>query len=1212
MLFLCLFVTLSVNSQVLEDYTLFSTQGTYIGERGIVKGGLAGSNTYIECGNDADIYSTIVAAGNTLLKDRVKVIGNISLSGTLSRLSQTYVSGIITENTPVGTITIPLKSFFYGTLNYTVANGQSLTLPPGSYNTLHAFSNATINLSSGTYNFREFKTEPDVDIIVDTTGGPVFINIKQNLSLADRNSILIDSQSNPLDVKIYAHQITPIRIGTDSRINACFSAPRTQLTITSRTIINGRIEAKLIILESDTTISYASIPDTDNDSIPDFIEEEIGTDPADAGDPAVFAKPDDWKNTPDQDQIVAYKLPFPFWQSELRPWDYTMMTIPAGSLATSYNPVITFIDTEKEAFPEIPMAANEELLGAYKIYGALNPGASLEMAFPFMPVPPRLIGTNTLNLAYYDESAGSWVKIPVSKTTDNAAFALLLEIQTEYYLTAMNNIILVKQDAPAGGSGRDRWENAVQTLTDALAIANPDDEIWVSAGIYVPTTGTDQTARFQIPANVTLLGGFRGYEMLPKYRDWEANPTILSGDIGVPEDYDDNCYTVIQGANNVILDGFTITRAVDLNLGGGLEGGIVMNGVTNMTVRNCRIDNNAHLHSGSGISIYNSTNCTVEDSSLYGNTAHYNSSSGAMLIVNSSGISITGVAFQTNLGGAGGCIYAHAASNLLVRNCLAAENYGLYSGGVALMSGNTATIQNCTFANNTAGISIGSLYCDTDTNTVEIRNSILRNYADATSYYPEIWPRGSAVTSTNSNIHRSNGSGADWDTFLGTDGGGNIDADPLFADITNTRGPDDIIKTMDDGLRIQGTNSPCYNTGTGTSSEDILGQTISHTPDMGAYWVTLSENPGYSVDFLDHEDNSWGFDKVAFDSGEPDPDLIYVNIPENGESVVNVVVQNPTGMYIRSSNTSVFQIQGASSNRLDLDRNVTRVALSGGTSTATHRSALLEVCNSADTVVRSLNVEVYDLVSIPEIYYYRLIDTGSPDTSTELLNPPGYAIQTELNKAFNQAVINTDAIVANQNMDVGYDVNLNGILDVYPGAISNPELDIYLAAPYQGTYKFCFVQSCRMNWRITSQANEGSTTMYVESTTYMDLNGTYPALAANGNTEDITIIDINPSGDGFVITLQSPLVNSYQANDVVFCGVGGFAYDPQIIVSYYRIFLILAHELLHSIGGFGDLNAPDNIMNYITESDCTKLRYRAQEFHYSVGTEEQWNQVPRE
>jgi hypothetical protein len=107
---------------------------------------------------------------------------------------------------------------------------------------------------------------------------------------------------------------------------------------------------------------------------------------------------------------------------------------------------------------------------------------------------------------------------------------------------------------------------------------------------------------------------------------------------------------------------------------------------------------------------------------------------------------------------------------------------------------------------------------------------------------PEIDGRdGTAIGQCN--VRGSGGSGAAWDTALGTDGGGNIDANPLFRDAANPAGNDGLWRTMDDGLWLL-EGSPCINAGTadGAPINDILGNPRDQVPDIGAYEHVLHPN----------------------------------------------------------------------------------------------------------------------------------------------------------------------------------------------------------------------------------------------------------------------------------------------------------------------------------------------------------------------------------
>ncbi|MFN8302443.1 MAG: T9SS type A sorting domain-containing protein [Saprospiraceae bacterium] len=126
-------------------------------------------------------------------------------------------------------------------------------------------------------------------------------------------------------------------------------------------------------------------------------------------------------------------------------------------------------------------------------------------------------------------------------------------------LLPAQNVIFVRSDADPDQANGYSWATAYPDLNDALSQAFYGDEIWVAGGVYHPTGGGNRMLSFTLSSGVKLYGGFSGTETSKQQRDWVAQPTILSGDIGAPGQADDNSYCILYAAqtdSTTTVDGF--------------------------------------------------------------------------------------------------------------------------------------------------------------------------------------------------------------------------------------------------------------------------------------------------------------------------------------------------------------------------------------------------------------------------------------------------------------------------------------------------------------------------------------------------------------------------------------------------------------------------------------------------------------------------------
>ncbi|HRJ14910.1 MAG TPA: putative metal-binding motif-containing protein, partial [Saprospiraceae bacterium] len=172
----------------------------------------------------------------------------------------------------------------------------------------------------------------------------------------------------------------------------------------------------------------------------------------------------------------------------------------------------------------------------------------------------------------------------------------------EYQSIFATNRYYVNAASTVSGHGSS-WSCALKDLQEALALAGNGDEIWVAAGTYKPTTGTNRNISFVMKNGVAIYGGFNGTETQLSQRNWAANVTVLSGDIGVIGYHSDNSFHVIlnsqNGLNNTaLLDGFTISGGDANDFYPNNSGGGMCNFASSPAVANCIFTDNWAISGG--------------------------------------------------------------------------------------------------------------------------------------------------------------------------------------------------------------------------------------------------------------------------------------------------------------------------------------------------------------------------------------------------------------------------------------------------------------------------------------------------------------------------------------------------------------------------------------------------------------------------------------
>jgi len=240
---------------------------------------------------------------------------------------------------------------------------------------------------------------------------------------------------------------------------------------------------------------------------------------------------------------------------------------------------------------------------------------------------------NNLNITNFDARVNSLTCINVDNPASNMSNYSTYIDQGAYFNTNCSGtlfaeIVYVDINATGNHDGTS-WTDAYSDLLSATRAANHLSQIWVVAGTYSPSP----TAReYSFNPVAEMYGGFNGTETQLSQRDWKANPTILSGDIGTVGDETDNTYTILapRASDSIVIDGFTIsdgysdhTTAIN-RYGAGIY---IINGVTPITIKDCIIKNNSAT-AGTGIycrmEIPSKTkNITIENTRITQNKARW-------------------------------------------------------------------------------------------------------------------------------------------------------------------------------------------------------------------------------------------------------------------------------------------------------------------------------------------------------------------------------------------------------------------------------------------------------------------------------------------------------------------------------------------------------------------------------------------------------------
>lgn len=205
----------------------------------------------LELGADTKIYGNVDVSVKCFLRERANISGDLSYASPCTEQNNVHAKTKRVASLSKPNIDIPNVAAGYSAIS--VGIDQSITLPPGNYGAFYANTRSKIYLSSGTYNFQNFYTEPDVKISVNLASGPVSIGVSGNVRFGDRNKFTI-SGGNPSEIQ-WNVSGKNVDMGTDGLYFGKFIAPKAYVRIPSRSHLVGGVYARKFVMEPQSTVS---------------------------------------------------------------------------------------------------------------------------------------------------------------------------------------------------------------------------------------------------------------------------------------------------------------------------------------------------------------------------------------------------------------------------------------------------------------------------------------------------------------------------------------------------------------------------------------------------------------------------------------------------------------------------------------------------------------------------------------------------------------------------------------------------------------------------------------------------------------------------------------------------------------------------------------------------------------------------------------------
>ena len=187
----------------ITDFVIYAQNQVTIGVGSTVTGLVGSGTAVVTDSGDTTVGGTAGVYGDVRSRDDVYLNNNAFVTGTVTNMGDFVLGSGATVGAHIHGIpdlpSLPAAtSYAAGGQSYSMANGQALTLAPGSYGNVILGSNSTLNLSAGDYYFSKLTSGHSLQLNANLNGGQIRIFVDGFANFGSLNVTAIGGSASDL------------------------------------------------------------------------------------------------------------------------------------------------------------------------------------------------------------------------------------------------------------------------------------------------------------------------------------------------------------------------------------------------------------------------------------------------------------------------------------------------------------------------------------------------------------------------------------------------------------------------------------------------------------------------------------------------------------------------------------------------------------------------------------------------------------------------------------------------------------------------------------------------------------------------------------------------------------------------------------------------------------------------------------------------------